>query len=1116
MRINLKWAFSLLFIAMMSLFAFAQETRSSIEGVVLETGNKSIANAEVVATHEPTGTVYKTVTNSNGNFVIKNMNVGGPYTILVKQDGKEIYKEEQVDLKLGESYNVYAFVDSKSKESQTLTDVVVSGKVGAKNKTGADTKINSSMLRSLPNVSGSLSDFVRITPQVRTTDRQIAIAGQNNRYNALYVDGGVSNDVFGLSPSGTDGGQTGANPFALEELDQITVSLAPYDVKQSGFAGGSINAVTKQGSNKEFGSAYYFFRNNSLSGKTAAYLEDDRQELADFTASKWGLSLGGKIIPNKLFYFITFEREDIVTPKPFVFSQFLDQANITQDQLLQLRASMLSKYNYDIGSYDQSQDQVIAQKFIARLDWNINDKHKLTFKYKINLNDYQTDNTSTASTINFSNGSQTIKNNTQNYAMEWNWKINEKMSNSLQVTAKSVVDDRDFTGDPFPKVSLTTLGGRSIAFGPEVFSTANYLEQNQYSIYDNFEWNIDKHNITIGTQHDFFKFKNLFIGNNFGAYTFNNVTISSITYGGFDRFLNYYLNPNGLDLTLAPYNNAAYQNYNLYSRSYSSKNPFGIGDDLVDDAAAVAGYYQMAFYAQDQWKPNRNLTLTAGLRIDIPFYEQTNQNPDFDNIALPKLQAQWTNLDIPKTGTFIDPQIHLSPRVGFNYIFNPDAVLKSQLRGGIGVFTSRAPMVWAGGAYNNTGANLIAVTENQVGTGLFEANPYNQFVGPGQKYGGEVNLFSKDFKLPQRLKFSLGYDQKLPAGFNLTIDGSYDKYINDIRYRNINLRPTPDGYLTGSGDNRPRYNRATLIDPRYTAIYFAENTHEGYAYTIATTLSKKFDFGLMASFSYMYNDAYNTFEGTSSQNSSQWRNTVTVNGKNTDFPEARSEFAIGSRLVGMLSYELKLLDEHLKTTVSLFYEGINGNPFSYVYNTPNGVQLLNDDSSDNALIYIPKDINDINLQDGYQNLSKEYQWDILNKYIESDPYLSKHRGEYAERNSNRTPWSHVIDMRILQDFSIEFGGKKHNLQASFDIFNVTNLLNKDWGLRFNNQNSATGFFSKGLIDVVSVLDNGNGTYTPVLGVNPTNLSRRTIEQYNNSGVSSSVWQIQLGIRYFFK
>lgn len=1106
-----KLRHSVLLLLLSTVFVFAQETRSSLNGQILDSSKKPVKSAEITAVHTPTGTEYKSKTNEVGGFRIPNMNVGGPYKISVKATGYDEYTENDIELSLGSAYDFNVVLDNKVKQIEGV--VITTAK--SKAKTGAETGVNSSQLRSLPNVAGTLSDFVRVTPQVKTTDRQISIAGQNNRYNAIYVDGGVNNDVFGLSPSGTDGGQTGGSPFALEELDQLTVSIAPFDVKQSGFAGGAINATTKAGTNKFQGSTYYFYRNNQLSGKTANYLDGNRTELPDFSAKRMGVSLGGPIVKNKLFFFTTYEKEDIRTPKPFSYGDFLDQANVTRQDLDNLRAGVLSRYNYDIGNYDQAEDLLNADKLITRLDWNISDKNKLTLKYKFTQFDYQTDQVSSNTAINFASGSQTILNKTHYATLEWNSKISDRLSNSLIISGKSVEDDRDFTGTPFSRVSLQTLGGRSINFGSEAFSTANYLTQRVFSLNNNFEIDLNKHRVLIGTQHDYYQMNNLFIGNNFGTYTFNNQQNAGVVIAsGLERFYQYYLLGNTTGNI--PGQSFGYDpNYTFYNRSYAFNNPKGTGDDLLNDgASAKFDVYQMGYYVQDTWKPNKNLTLNLGLRVDIPFYEDTNVNNDYNNITAPLLEKARPGKEIPRTGDFINPVLHFSPRLGFIYNFNPKAEFKTTLRGGVGVFTSRVPLVWAGGAYNNTGANLNNVNQNNIGLNQFIGDVNNQYTINGQKFGGEVNVFVKDFKLPQRLKTSLGWDQKLPYGFSWTTDLSYDKVLNDVYYENINLAQ-PMGYYTGS-DNRPRWNQGSLVDPRYGAIYLGSNTSRGYSYTISNTLSKKFDFGLFASFSYTYNDAKTVFDGTSSQNSSQWRNLETVNGKNAELPLYRSQFAIGNRLTALASYEFKWAKDAMKTTISLFYEGINGAPYSYIYGGIGGNLMNNDDSNDNALIYIPKDRNDINLVANYNGISADYQWQLLDKFISNDPYLSSRRGQYVERNSNRTPWSNVIDLRILQDFKVNLGNTKQNFQLSFDIFNLTNLLNKKWGLRYNNQNTNISFFSHRLIDLVGVTNNGDGTYTPTFGVNPDNLNTRSIDQYNNSGVSSSIWQMQLGIRYFFK
>lgn len=1117
MRINLKLAFSLLIVVILSTSTFAQVTRSGISGNITDSSGKPVANALVLATHEPTGSNYTAATDSEGNFQINNMRVGGPYTMRINDE----ILEQGIMLSLGQTYSFYG--ELTDKKTTQLADVTVQGVKNStfnKNRTGAENTVNREQLESLPNISGSIADFVRISPQVDVSDGadgfSISIAGQNNRYNAVYIDGGVNNDVFGLSGSGMDGGQTGGNPFAYEELDQLTVSVAPFDVKQSGFAGGAINAVTRSGTNNLQGSAYYFFRRNSLSGKQANYVEAERKELSDFSINKFGFSLAGPLVKNKLFFFATYEKEDNTIPNPFSFAEYRGQAGLSAADLAALKSGVLSTYGYDIGNYDDSKSTLEADKFITRLDWNINDRNKLSLKYKYLLFQNLESRVSTPTAINFDNGSEYFESKKHEIALEWNSSFG-KYSNNLLINGKIVRDDRDFLGDPFPTVGVATSTGNSITFGNEPFSTANNLSQDVITFLDYVEADFGKHKVTLGGQFDYYNMYNLFIGQNFGQYFFGNqinASTSAIFQTGLQRFLTYLDTTSGNESPMYNGNNINLggTNYNFtdsYTRSYSLLEN-NIGDDATGSAAEFKSYAISAFL-QDEWNISTKFKLTAGVRFDIPMFENSRENPDFNSITLPRLIAAGKDLNGANIGNMIKSSVHISPRVGFNWKVDPQAEYKTQIRGGTGIFTSRMPMVWLGGAYNNTGTSLGQVTLNNLpnfnnasSANYFVDDPAAQYTNAGLKYTGQIDIFDPEIKLPQRWRNNLGWDQELPLGLVLTTDVLYDKVINDVYYQNVNLT-NPIGRLTGTGDTRTIWNSTSLIDNNYTAIYYGSNTSEGYSYNIATSLSKKFKNGFV-SLSYSYGDSYGIFEGTSSQNSSQWRGIQTVNGANDPGNAARTSFSVGSRINSLVSYSFKYAGDKLKTTVALVYEGQQGTPYSFIYGG-----TLHNDGANKPLIYVPKDASDIVLSNGYLGFSSAYQWNLLNNFIENDPYLRAHRGQYVERNSHRTPWTHIVDVRLLQDFALKLGNKEHNFQLSCDIVNFTNLLNKDWGRRYT-----ASFAGYNLLQVVSVNNNGNGTYTPVLGVNPDALNERSIRPLDNFGTDSSIWQIQLGIRYFFK
>ena len=481
------------------------------------------------------------------------------------------------------------------------------------------------------------------------------------------------------------------------------------------------------------------------------------------------------------------------------------------------------------------------------------------------------------------------------------------------------------------------------------------------------------------------------------------------------------------------------QDADVYQHGYSL-----VGDGTVGDGSAGSAdfkTFQAGFYVQDEVQVAENFKLTGGIRVDIPYWEDGTVNNDFNTRTIPLLQAEGKDLQRALVGQGINASAHFAPRLGFNWdVFDNNS---TQVRGGLGVFTSRLPLVWPGGTYNNNG--VTGGFNFEFGQ-AFEADVNNQFEDPAPGTGGtggNIDLFAKNFKLPQVAKYTVSVDQKLPVwGLIATVDLLYTDVLQDIYYENLNLKG-PVGTLNGA-DNRPVYDRRDEIDDTYGRIILASNTSEGYSYNGTLTLRKPLSNGFQGQISYTYGESEKVFDGTSSQNSSQWRNIQTVNGKNSNIPLSRSDFALGSRINGNVSYEIEYGgDFGGKTTVGLFYEGAQSSPYSYTYRE--GRDILNDDSRDNALMYVPANSGEIAFSGDATEQVR--QWELLNFYIENDDYLKTRRGQYAERNGSRGPWNHIVDLKFLQDVYIKTGDKKNTLQLSLDIFNFTNLINKDWGVR---------------------------------------------------------------------
>jgi len=1048
-------------------------TSSSINGRILE-GDQPLPGANIVALHVPSGTKYGSTTDLDGLFRISNMRVGGPYTIKITYVGyKEIIKEN-IYLQLGQTFRIDT---SMIQDVSALDEIVINARTNTifdGNRTGTETTIDARQIKSLPTTSRSIADFVRITPQATISEGSdgfsINIAGQNNRFNTIFVDGAVNNDQFGLSASGTNGGQTGASPFSMDAIEQFNVAVAPFDVKLSGFTGGAINAITKSGSNTFKGTIYGFTRNEKLVGKTPVDLVTNgkRESIAKFSSKTYGLSLGGPIQKDKLFFFVNYEREENETPNFFSLDSYI--GNSTASDLSTLRNDLISRFGYDPGSPNSGTTFLDNDKVTLKMDYNASKNHKFSLSYRYTGIENLEANTTDYNSINFSNGAESFSSFTNSANLEWNWQIGNKASNNLILGYTKVDDDRDPSGNPFPAVQIQD-GSGNIQFGGEQYSGANILEQKVFTITDNFEIYKGAHTITIGTHNEFSSSKNLFFANNYGFYRFSNI--------------------NDFLTDALP---------NQYQRGYSLLSE-GVGDN--SSGAAEFDLAQYGLYFQDEYQASNNLKLSFGIRFDMPVWKDGLLNDDFNNRTIPILEAAGKDLQGAKAGAGISSTIHLSPRLGFNW--NVNGEYKTQVRGGIGVFTSRMPNVWPGAVYNNNGITGGYLYDSSPDF-LFNPDINNQPVGviPGSGgTGGNIDLFASDLKLPQIMKFNLGIDKKLPWwGLILNADFIYQDNIQTLYYENLNI-DEPVGNLIGA-DNRPYYSDSfnDLIDNTYGRIILGSNSKEGYSWNASIGLTKSYSNGFTGNLTYTYGDARGIFDLTSSQNSSQWRNLQTVNGKNSKLPVTRSDFAAGHKIASWMSYEFKWLKDDLKTALSFYYEGREGTPFSYTYN--DGPDLLNDDSSDNALIYVPKDQSEITLQDGANGLTAQEQWNALDAFIESNKYLKSRRGNYVERNGDRgNSWSHVIDFKLIQDINICNCNESKSLQFTMDIFNLTNLLNKNWGVR----KYVPNFGEIELLNTVTAAPN------PVFNFNPAVLDN--LEQIDDQGIQSSRWQIRVGLRYSF-
>ena len=1075
------------------LLLHAQVTTSNLSGLIRSTKGDPIVGASIKATHSPTGTVYATGSTRSGRYNINNLQSGGPYVLEVTFVGLAKETKNDVFLSLGENAVLNFELSETAAELATVTVSAFRQQQVAKG--GLETSIGTDKMLNAPSVGRNLVDYFRLVPQAKTTfGGGISIAGQNNRYNQFMIDGATNTDNFGLSSQGTNGGQTGAPPISIDAIESIQIGISPYDVSLGNFTGGSINAITKSGTNRFTGSAYVVYRSESLAGRTVTGPKNSAIKLPDFSARTYGLTFGGPIIQNKLFFFVSGELQRDIQPQPFNPSTFRVPSFLDSVNLIRAR---LASVDYEPGDYLNIPDLINSDKIATKITWNINDKHRANLSYRYTNSDRSNTSASTGTRINFFNNGYLFPSSTKSASLELNSSFTNKISNKLLLTYTKVVDDRDPLGKDFPRVSISSTNGTSYVFGTENFSTGNQLRQRNISLFDEARWSIGSHQVKAGIDIEFSRSYNLFLRDAYGTYTYNSVS----------DFLN----------DRRPSN---------YTRSFS------LVDDIVGDGSAAAPTFntlRAGFFVGDDWNVNDRLRLTIGIRFDnFEFVDRPNVDTFFNNKAVVAISRVW-DLEGARSGVRPQPQLSAAPRLGFVYTIPEEKV---KIRGGIGLFTGRVPLVWPGGVYNNTGITIGGFNVNNPNI-TFRPDPFKQYTPAelGQTVrvpSGQIDLIAENFKLPKVLKTSLGIDKNLNKGFNLAIDLLVQKNVNEVNYRNVFGAPGSkntlgqDVYIvpgSTSAYNRLDLDLATpgIQNPYSTGIFLITNAkgRKGFAYNFSTALDKSFTRGWSLNLSYGYGDSYSVFDGTSSQNNSQWRFTKAQNGRNNLTP-SRSDFAQLHRVNTFVAKRFEYASRKLATTVSLFYNGQSGTPYSYVYSR----SLIFDQNGSNNettdLIYVPKDLADwsrfaIPYTSAGVTYSVSDQWALLDQYITNDKYLRNRRGQFTEKNGAVLPFTSQIDLQLRQDFNLNTGKYKNRFTVQFDMFNFTNFISRDWGRVYR----TPGFDLYSLISMENYsLVNGelkpNFTYR-----NVSNRGAADILDVVNNAYNSSRWRGQFTLRYTF-
>ncbi|MBX2971004.1 MAG: TonB-dependent receptor [Cyclobacteriaceae bacterium] len=1078
-------------------------TTSSITGRVRSSNGEALPGASVIAVHEPSGTKYGTATLADGRYSIPGMRVGGPYSVTISFVGYETQKIENVSLVLGVATNLN--IDLKEEGTQLGEVVVTADKTGvfSSDRTGAATSIGRESINSLPTISRRIGDFTRLTPQASGN----SFAGQDNRLNNITVDGSYFNNSFGLA--GQPGERTNVSPISLDAIEQIQVNIAPYDVRQGNFVGAGINTVTRSGTNKVEGSVYYLFRNDNMVGTKAKDLSFSQGK---FDYKQFGARVGAPIIKDKLFIFTSFEKESLVEPGTTFVANNGSQAvagNVTRvlaSDLDGLSTYLNQNFDYQTGPYQGYDHETGATKFLVKLDYNLNDRNKISIRY--NHLDSDTDvlvSTSSSlgfgnrrgnlNALNFQNSNYKILENIRSIIGEWNTRIGDNMANNLIIGYTFQDESRGSRGSFFPLVEILEGTLPYTTFGFEPFTPNNELRYKTFQLQNNFTMYKGDHTLTFGLSFERYESENVFFPGSQSVYVYNSLA-------------DFYTDAN--DFLANPNRTSSPVGLRRFQVRYA--NIPGMVKPVQPLEVIYAG-----IYGQDEWKVNSQLTLTAGLRIDVPKFGDTGfRNTDVE--AMDFIDENG-NTKKYRTDRLPDAKPLFSPRLGFNYDLKGDR--STQIRGGTGIFTSRPAYVWISNQIGNNGIltgfyqgdNIAAGTEIVDGGRPFNPNPNAYKPGtvtgtPAPSY--ELALTETDFKFPQIWRTNIALDQKLPLGITGTFDFIYSKDVNGVYYVNANLAET-DATFNGA-DDRPLYPGGTpnRINSNITSAVVLKNQNVGYSYSVAASLERPFSNGFFAKVGYNYGVAKNTVDPGSIAFGS-WNNNQHAGDPNNP-GVGFSANASAHRVFAAASYTNKA-----GTAFSIFWEGRTIGNASYVYSG----DLNRDGGTSNDLIYIPRNTSEMNFEQytasgrTFTVAEQEAAWEA---YIKQDKYLSKNRGKYAERGGVFLPMVFRADFSMSQDIVKNIGENKNTLQIRMDILNVGNLLNRDWGVS-QRLISTTPLVVRPAANGGPVDANGEAIYrlqnVGNLLLGETAPGETDGKSYQQTLDVNDVFRIQFGVRYIF-
>ena len=1073
--------------------AYAQVTTSSLSGRITDQNGETVIGAAVLATHTPSGTVYGAVTNADGRYVLQGMRTGGPYVVEVSCLGYQTVKFTDIKLALGETYVLDGYLNEDSEALMEAVVVATPASRFAATKTGASVNVSNEEMMSLPNSSRSISALTKLSPYANG----MSFAGGDGRSTNFTVDGANLNNNFGLS-SNLPGGGT---PISLDAIEEVQLVVAPYDVRQSNFVGGGINAVTKSGTNEFKGTAYTYYHDEGLRGNK---IMGERIGDRPYEQNKiYGFTLGGPIIKNKLFFFANFEMQK--KPEQTIQFQTTDKDKIAT--LDKIADKLRNDYGYEPGSYTDYPGGTDNMKILARLDWNISRNHKLSLRYNNTQNKYwyapnsnscddnfRNKNYNRASAVSqpFSNNMYSQQNNIWSVAGELNSRFSNVVSNRFIATYTNINDQRGSNSSYFPHIDIMTNGDLSTgnyipytSLGYELFTYNNGVLNNVLNIQDNLTLYLGNHTVTAGFSFENQNARNSYMRNGTGYYR----------YASAEDFLQ-----GNLPVSFV----------------------FTYGNNDATNPAGIVDYNQYGAYLQDEWNISPKFKLSYGLRADMIAF---NNDALLTNNAIKALDFGGKSID---TGKWPTTRVQVSPRVGFNWDVKGDKSLI--VRGGTGLFQGRLPLVFFTNMPQNAGMIQTTVKYSQsLKDGALVEDPdvtailtrlnggkttggkietdYTKFVellglnttvteADGQiGKSADINAVDQNFHMPQIWKSSVAVDYTLPVSFPLVVTGEamFNKTIWGTRLMNWNIN---ESALTGKfagPDQRIKYEGNYKYGGNNA--YVLTNTNEGYGYILNLTVKAQPARNLDLTGSYTFTESKEISGMPGSAASSAYTGLASVDGPNF-LTLQRSQYVVPHKLSFNASYYLESQGLHF----DLYYTGSSAFGSSYTYSND-----MNGDGIAYDLMYIPKTKDELNFK-------TEEDRNAFWTYLEQDKYLSSHKGQYAEANAARAPWVHVFDLSIAKDFKFNIGRTRHNIQVSASIDNVGNMLNSKWGVRqldCYSKGSNTGYISP--LKYEGVTDGNVPIYSmnKVDGAYPT----KTYTKYIN--LPTECWQVLLGIKYYF-